>query len=457
MRICTDCAVGFPTMRSGILVNLVAVSGSLTDDPHLVLYARPCSSITAPVLSLRLDTVDVYTNDLWSVSFGRQRNDSINSNVSSSYFVKAARQSLGTIEEYHTTSSFFYEKPSSFDDNLLEEHVLAYDMNFGPYIFVGGGQSFNVGTTADYVFLNNTLSSSAESRTKAFSGKLSNVRFWSKALTDIEWKEHVRYYRSMGTVDPLTNFNYIHTPTGSFERLRLDSVTKQDTLSASAGDITLIDYSGNERHMIGENFSDTTTLESQLFDVSFICPTFDEPTTEDKIRPRSFLDQNNVDEHIGSTLAPVYELNPFETPMDDTRLSIEFSLIDALNRDIITIFSTLEAFDNALGDPALMFSADYPGLENMRDMYFNRLDGRLNFKAFHEFFKFFDVSLGTFIEQLIPKKTKFKGLNFIIESHMLERNKFRYYFDEMYMTEVERNNLEKTLLLQQLVGVCRKY
>jgi hypothetical protein len=74
-----------------------------------------------------------------------------------------------------------------------------------------------------------------------------------------------------------------------------------------------------------------------------------------------------------------------------------------------------------LGDPDLLFSPDYPNLEVLRNIYFNRLTDKINVKSFFELYRWFDTSIGTFIEQLIPQKTKFFGTNFVIESHMLER------------------------------------
>jgi len=39
---------------------------------------------------------------------------------------------------------------------------------------------------------------------------------------------------------------------------------------------------------------------------------------------------------------------------------------------------------------------------------------------------------------LIPKKTVYKGTNFVIESHMLERHKIEYFFSENYVKQNKR-------------------
>jgi hypothetical protein len=448
----------------GLISNFVAVSGSSTIDPalHLHLLSEYQSGSLPSALDLCLSGADVYTGDNWNVSFGRIRNDQIGSDVSSSYFIRAARSTNSEIVEYYSTSSFFQDIDRSKSDTLLSsslEEIITNVNDHGMFLSVGENQVFTTGSTYGIKFLNNTASSSNQARETKFSGQQGSFRFWSKALTEIEWKEHVRNYKSIGTVRPLTNYDYVYTPTGSFERLRLNTFYKQDDrVSDASGVIHFYDMSENAFHMTGSGFpASTQVVVPVIVDYSFISPTLDEAITDEKVRPRSFLDYKNVVENVGTYMAPLYEVPPSETSQDDVRLSIDFSLIDALNRDIVTIFSTLESLDDILGDPSLLFSSDYPGLDRLRTQYFNNLVDRLNFKAFHEFFKFFDMSLGTFIEQLIPKKTKFKGLNFTIESHMLERHKVEYYFNESYLGAEKRYDLNRTILLSQLVGTIKRY
>jgi len=177
----------------------------------------------------------------------------------------------------------------------------------------------------------------------------------------------------------------------------------------------------------------------------------------DKVRSRSFIEQSNVDATPWAQVAPLNEILKSEEPTDDVRFLIEFSLVDALNRDIVTMFSSFDSIDNAIGAPELAFSSDYPDIETLRNVYFNRISEKLNFGAFMEFYRWFDQSIGTFIEQLVPRKTLFRGTNFTIESHMLERFKVQYQGTEQYLNETNRQSIENVLLLAQLSGVIQKY
>lgn len=441
-------------MQKGLVANFLAHSGS---PGSLVLYARPGATTTSDVLQLVLSDVDVYDGDIWHVAFGRRRaDDGGMSNVSSSYFIRASKASSGDIAHNYFTSSLLYASPDMFSSL----YVAAPGINqFGPYLAVGQNQVFNTGALVTHLLLNNTTASPTAARYLDFTGQLASMRLWSKYMTDGEWQEHTLNPASAGVIDPLVNYNFTHAPTGAFGRLRLEAFAKQPiTCSNALGEITALDFTGNNLHMSGTGYTaGGRVMVPVLFEVSHISPLYDEPTTNEKVRIRGFQDQTNIDLNPGSSVAPVFDIEPSEQPQDDTRLSIEFSLVEALNRDIITIFSTLEAIDNAVGDPALQFSPDYPDLDRLRDIYFNRLTGKLNFKAFHEFFKFFDVSLSTMVEQLVPKKTKFKGVNFLVESHMLERHKLEYFSSEIYLGEYDRFDLNHSLLLQQIVGSVRRY
>ena len=74
----------------------------------------------------------------------------------------------------------------------------------------------------------------------------------------------------------------------------------------------------------------------------------------------------------------------------------------------------------------------------MRKVYFNRLVEKMNLKKFFELFKWFDTSFTDLLESLIPRKVKFLGVNYVIESHVLERHRFRYLFDEIYLKPNQR-------------------
>jgi len=451
------CVTGSSLASAGVVANLVATTDE--NSSQLLLFLRSGDSSSSPLLQLTYSfpSLSIFDADKWNVSFGCQRNDSINSPVSSSYFLRLAHQNAGNIDVFESSSSFFFEAPRN-EHNVFRA-LSATTNASGAYIAIGSNQHIAGGTGASYCFLNDSSAAPGEARATCFDGRMSNVRFWSKALTLDEWREHVLNYASTGVVDPLVNWNYVSTRSGSFEHLRLDTMTKQDTRNAdSSGHITLIDYSENNMHLTGSGFTPSgEAVVGEVFDTSYISPYYDEASTNEKVRVRSFNDYDTVQHTPWASLTPVYEILPSEAPTDDVRFAVEFSLVDALNRDIIKLFATLDSLDNALGAPELVFCSDYPDIEQLRNVYFNRIKDKLNFQAFFELFRWFDMSIGTFIQQLIPRKTDFMGVNYTIESHMLERHKLEYLSSDIYLGDSNRARLNSTILLQQIVGTLRKF
>ena len=94
------------------------------------------------------------------------------------------------------------------------------------------------------------------------------------------------------------------------------------------------------------------------------------------------------------------------------------------DREIDMLMETDMGTDDAI--VADMFAEEYPGLRDLREVYFNRLTDRVNYKNFFDFFRWLDNSFEVMIENLIPRKTNYLGFNFVVEGHALERAKITY-------------------------------
>lgn len=432
-------------VSGGLIANLIANSGS----QEITLMTRPGFSGSADNLQLTLTGANIFDGEKWYISFGRQRNDSISSVVSSSYFIRTAKNSYGDILESHVTSSYFNEASGSVT-NAWSSITSSYNAS-GSYIAIGSG---SIDATVPDLLNNIPTAQNTD-----FTGQVSQIRFWSKALEDREWKEHVRNFKSIGVQNPWTNFNFVENVSGSFERLRIDASTIQEvTDSNSSGDIQIFDYSQNNLHLSGTRFtaSDQVIVPERYF-YSYISPKFDQGGTTEKVRIRSFEDYDNVAETPWAQVAPVYEIPRYEEPTDDTRFTMDFSVVDALDRDIVNILSTLDELDNVLGSPELLFAPEYPGLTSLREIYFNRLDSKINLREAFSMYKWLDANIGNFLHALIPKKTKFNSMNFCIESHLLERPRFQYLYEDQYLGDTNRNGLRPELLMQLIIGAFVRY
>jgi len=86
-------------------------------------------------------------------------------------------------------------------------------------------------------------------------------------------------------------------------------------------------------------------------------------------------------------------------------LSVEKSMAQVINDEIMNWFSTIEGYNNLIGEPVERYKSEYSGLRQMREIFFKNVGNVLNFEKFFEFYKWIDSSLSMIIEQLIPLST----------------------------------------------------
>jgi hypothetical protein len=271
----------------------------------------------------------------------------------------------------------------------------------GSFIKIG---SSSYGSTSS-IFLNSVANN------KFFDGKVSQIRFWSKNLDIEETKEHIKNPFTLGVQNPLVNFNFITNVSESFERNRIDLSLKQEISSSdNSGQIIIQDFSQNNYNFTGSSFPLTSSIFSYetIFYGQLGTSLYDNHS-KNKIRIRSFEKPEEEYNNSLYSTAPLYYLNNNEEVFETNRFSVDFSIIKGLNEDIIKLISDLENFNDYLGKPEYSFGDKYPDLEKLKNIYFNRLITNVNLRSFYSFYKWFDSNIGEFINQLLPKRTRFRG------------------------------------------------
>ena len=143
---------------------------------------------------------------------------------------------------------------------------------------------------------------------------------------------------------------------------------------------------------------------------------FDLNSAKDKIRIRSLQHEDNLKDNEYALISPLYETPLLEEVVDDNRFSIDMS--------------AMKGFNNVIED--------------------------LDMGRYRSIFKWIDNAYTDLVYSLIPKTTNFMGINFVYESHVLERNKFKYLFDEIYLKALPRDPNRSAMLLSQLTSkICK--
>lgn len=226
-----------------------------------------------------------------------------------------------------------------------------------------------------------------------------NVQVWNLSQSQTDVSDHTLNPFSFGTKTPAQALN-----------LELNWMFDMDVdqVQLATFDQSLHVSGTTSYRNPGQPYSGTFARD--LLDYNFIAPP-DYGWNEEKIRqsdnPRPPADQQWLDSSV---------------------VSLELNLIDALNEDISYMLSTLDNWNNLVGSPANHYRDGYPSLERFRAQYFNRLSGRINFRAFADFMDFFDRSFVGLVQKLLPARANFKGAEFVVENHMLERPKIQYTY-----------------------------
>lgn len=380
-------------------------------------------------LVLTINDINLLDGNIFHLSFGKNKENK-------KYYLSVIKQIEGEIEENYYIEKEFIETIN--ENNSIFYKTQTYNNN-GIYFEIGDKND----ESYDLIFLNKNPNNSPQ-RNCSFLGEVSQIRFWTKCLSKIELYEHSKNYESIGTINTLntktfdTNKIIGEVPLQKFERLLLNISCNQDEKLPISNQISLFDYSGNQFDLNAINIIENNFIAYKQ-KISKLPNSIDSSISKEKIRVRSYLNYENLTSY--SRQAPVYSLQENDLFNDNSIFSIEYSLANILSSDIMNIFSSIDELENYIGNIENLYSYEYKNLNSLREIYFLKLDDKINFKAFYNIFKWFDTTLENFIQQILPRKTKFLGVNFIVEQHQLERSKFEHKNNTQYTGLTDNSNL----------------
>jgi len=108
---------------------------------------------------------------------------------------------------------------------------------------------------------------------------------------------------------------------------------------------------------------------------------------------------------------------------------LEKSMYQTISEEMLNMFGTIVEFNNLIGDPVNKYRTEYKELGKLRQLFFEKLQNEPSLDKYLDYYKWIDSSIGVFLQQLIPASSESdNGLMNVIESHVLERNKYQHKF-----------------------------
>lgn len=107
--------------------------------------------------------------------------------------------------------------------------------------------------------------------------------------------------------------------------------------------------------------------------------------------------------------------------------AIEKSMYNIISQEMISWLGSVTLFNNLIGNPKYRYEEKYKELELLKTLFFKNVQNEPDFDKFLKFYKWVDDSISTILQQFIPVSMNYSNsVSNIIESHILERNKYKH-------------------------------
>jgi len=277
--------------------------------------------------------------------------------------------------------------------------------------------------------------------------KVSSTRMWYDYLDNETIRAHAKNANSYGVLNPYKSSNLTVSNKQLFDKFipqidtllfhwGLDNVTGSD----ASGQFMIPDYTSgsatdvaNERYgwfsniskrnypATGYDFVSASGYRDQAVDVEYV------QTAKQKLPEVANSDDmvkilNKQDDLVFTR----------DTTYVQHLLSVEKSMYQIMSEEMLRFFATVVNFNNMVGEPLNRYRPHYKRMEKLRELFFERVENEPDLEKFIEYFKWIDDAITIMIGQLIPVSSNtVELLRNMVESHILERNKYWNKFPTM--------------------------
>ena len=267
--------------------------------------------------------------------------------------------------------------------------------------------------------------------------QISSMRVWADNLDNSVLQYHAQDIMNYGTLQPYKSAYLTHT--GSLVGQDVVEIPQLETLvlnwdyetvsaSDSYGNFIVEDVSSGSLDLTNryEWFGPISQYQHVGFGYGF--PSDSTKVVVDKLVNN--VNQNKPETINSSNMITILSDNSNELFTTESRpaqyqFSFEKSMYGIISNEMLKIFSTIIDFNNLIGEPVNRYRPQYKQLEKLRQLYFERVENVPDFERFVEYYKWIDSSITRMLYQLTPASADFNpNLRQIVESHILERNKY---------------------------------
>ena len=273
--------------------------------------------------------------------------------------------------------------------------------------------------------------------------KISSLRYWASYLGDDVLKAHAADPSSFGAENPYgstflyeTSLDGIRVPQIETLALNWDFTTVSSSDAGISGTPTVSDAG----YLVPDVSSGSVALESRY---GWLGATVGPQHTgrgdfylpnDTKVADTKFVYAGvKTDPEVSQASNMINTLGESdiyftrETRPINYYYSLEKSMYQTISDEMLKMFSTILDFNTLIGDPINKYRQNYKPMEKLRSLFFEKVENTPDLDKYVDFYKWLDTSLDVMLRELVPMSADVSdGIRTMIESHVLERNKYQH-------------------------------
>lgn len=276
--------------------------------------------------------------------------------------------------------------------------------------------------------------------------KVADFKVWLNALSDTEILSHARDIEAVGLEEPYKNYalynpEVTNTDIPSIQSLvvhwNFENVTTTDNgtgnpaindatfavtdLAYNPDEISTNRYESWFSNIKYRNYPAKGNFffpnQTNIIDIDYL--------TQDKIVDPELINSSDMinilqseDLVFGRIIKPT-----------DFRIMFEKSMYQIITQEMLNMFSNVLTFNELVGSVYNKYREQYKELNHLRQLFYEKVQNEPDLDKFIEFYKWFDSSLGIFLNQITPVSAQVDDkLRVVIEETVLKRNKIKHKF-----------------------------
>mgnify|MGYP003637411940 FL=1 len=115
-------------------------------------------------------------------------------------------------------------------------------------------------------------------------------------------------------------------------------------------------------------------------------------------------------------------------------MSIEKSMYEVISEEMLNFMAACvdaSALETLVGQGVNKYRSKYKSLEKVRNLFYEKISNTPDLDKYLEYYKWLDGAISQMLQSIVPMSSGFKDIENVVESHVLERNKYQHRFPTM--------------------------